>query len=91
LKGSPEQLAERCAGVLFIGLLFNSLNAFSELPSQMQGRGILYKQSGYRFYRPSAVSFSASLADMPFSSIRILIFWSVLRRRIIIIADVFSA
>jgi ATP-binding cassette subfamily G (WHITE) protein 2 (SNQ2) len=61
-------------GVLFIGLLFNSLNAFSELPSQMQGRPILYKQAGYMFYRPSAVSLSATIADIPFTSIQVLLF-----------------
>jgi ATP-binding cassette, subfamily G (WHITE), member 2, SNQ2 len=78
-------------GVLFIGLLFNSLNAFSELPSQvkyclqrtqqlrrllspqMQGRAILYKQVNFLFYRPSAVSFAGMLADIPFTSIQILV------------------
>jgi ATP-binding cassette subfamily G (WHITE) protein 2 (SNQ2) len=61
-------------GVLFLGLLFCSLNAFSELPSQMQGRSILYKQTGYRLYRPSAVSLSASIADVPFTSLNVFLF-----------------
>lgn len=41
-------------GLLFLGLLFNALTSFSELPGQMLGRPILYRQVGYRFYRPSA-------------------------------------
>lgn len=61
-------------GVLFIGLLFNSLNAFSELPSQMQGRPILYKQTNFLLYRPSAVSLAAQIADIPFSALQIFLF-----------------
>lgn len=50
-------------GVLFIAMLFNALNAFSELPTQMQGRPIMYKQVQYRFYRPGALSIAQTLAD----------------------------
>ncbi|KAK0542592.1 ATP-binding cassette transporter snq2 [Tilletia horrida] len=54
-------------GVLFIGLLFNALVAFSESPTQMGNRSILYKQQGYHFYRPSAPSLAQLTADIPFT------------------------
>ncbi len=53
-------------GLLFILLLFNSLAAFAELPTQMMGRPILAKQVSYAFYRPSALTLAQLLADLPF-------------------------
>jgi ATP-binding cassette subfamily G (WHITE) protein 2 (SNQ2) len=50
-------------GVLFIAMLFNSLQAFSELPGQMQGRPILYSQANKKFYRPGALSVAQTIAD----------------------------
>lgn len=32
----------------------DALTSFSELPSQMLGRSVLYRQNEYRFYRPAA-------------------------------------
>lgn len=61
-------------GVLFIAMLFNALNAFSELPAQMGGRNIMYKQVGYRFYRPGALAVAQTLADLPINAFKILIF-----------------
>ncbi|EPQ27618.1 uncharacterized protein PFL1_04756 [Pseudozyma flocculosa PF-1] len=61
-------------GVLFIGLLFNALTAFNELPMQMGGRPILYKQMNYAFYRPAALSLAQMLSDIPLSFLRVLIF-----------------
>jgi ATP-binding cassette subfamily G (WHITE) protein 2 (SNQ2) len=61
-------------GVLFIAMLFNALNAFSELPTQMQGRPIMYKQVQYRFYRPGALSIAQTLADLPMNALKIMIF-----------------
>lgn len=40
----------------------------------MMGRPILKKQTGYRLYRPSAVAVANTLADIPFSASRILVF-----------------
>ena len=54
-------------GLLFLGLLFNALTSFSELPSQMMGKSILFRQSGYRFFRPGAFAVAAVLADIPYS------------------------
>ncbi|KAE8190687.1 hypothetical protein CF336_g5197, partial [Tilletia laevis] len=65
-------------GLLFIGLLFNALVAFSELPTQMGNRPILYKQQGYCFYRPASLSLAQLCADIPFSFPRILIFSIIL-------------
>jgi len=61
-------------GVLFIALLFNSLTAFSELPTQMGGRPILYRQAGFGFYRPSALIISQLLADLPTGVPRVFLF-----------------
>ncbi|CAE6481297.1 unnamed protein product [Rhizoctonia solani] len=61
-------------GVIFLALLFNALNAFSELPAMMQGRPILYKQLSYRFYRGSALSVAQTITDIPLTAARILLF-----------------
>ena len=61
-------------GVLFIGLLFNALIAFNELPVQMGGRPILYKQLNYAFYRPGSLSLAQLFSDLPLSFLRTLIF-----------------
>ncbi|KAL7416336.1 putative ATP-binding cassette transporter [Mrakia frigida] len=61
-------------GTLFIAMLFNALNSFSELPSMMMGRPILYKQTNYKFYRPGAFAIAAAYSEIPFTLPRILIF-----------------
>ncbi|CAE6423760.1 unnamed protein product [Rhizoctonia solani] len=61
-------------GAMFNALLFNAFNAFSELPTMMGGRPILYKQLSYRFYRASALSVAQTITDIPLSSIRVLLF-----------------
>ncbi|ORY35845.1 ABC-2 type transporter-domain-containing protein [Naematelia encephala] len=65
-------------GLLFLGLLFNALTSFSELPGQMMGRPILYRQVGYRFYRPAAYAVAAVAADVPFNASNIFIFSIIL-------------
>lgn len=65
-------------GLLFIGLLFNALTSFSELPGQMMGRPILYRQVGYRFYRPSAFAIAAVAADVPYNASNIFLFSIIL-------------
>ncbi|ETS61335.1 hypothetical protein PaG_04356 [Moesziomyces aphidis] len=65
-------------GVLFIGLLFNALTAFNELPTQMGGRPVLYKQMNYAFYRPSALSLAQLFADIPLSISKIILFSIIL-------------
>ncbi|PWN34157.1 putative ATP-binding multidrug cassette transport protein [Meira miltonrushii] len=61
-------------GALFIMLLFSSLTAFAEMPTQMLGRPILARQAGYAFYRPAAQLIASLIADMPFGIPRSTIF-----------------
>ncbi|KAI0273384.1 pleiotropic drug resistance ABC transporter [Gloeopeniophorella convolvens] len=62
------------ASVIFTALLVSSFDTFVEMPMQMMGRPIIKKQTGYGFYRPAAVQVANTLADMPFSSVRILLY-----------------
>jgi len=55
-------------------MLFNALNSFSELPSMMMGRPILYKQTNYKFFRPGAYALASAYSEIPFTLPRILLF-----------------
>ena len=55
-------------------MLTTCLDAFVEIPTQMLGRPILHRQTGYGLYRPSAIAIGNTLADIPFSGVRILVF-----------------
>jgi ABC-type multidrug transport system ATPase subunit/ABC-type multidrug transport system permease subunit len=61
-------------GVLFIALLFNAFNAFSELPGVMLGRPIVNKHRAFTFHRPSALWVAQIGVDLLFSAAQILIF-----------------
>lgn len=61
-------------GVLFISLLFNAFNAFSELPNTMLGRPLVNKHRAYTFHRPSALWIAQILVDMLFSTVQITLF-----------------
>ena len=61
-------------GVLFISLLFNAFQAFSELASTMIGRPIVNKHRAYTFHRPSALWLAQILVDLAFSSVQIFVF-----------------
>ncbi|KAF5375215.1 hypothetical protein D9758_000491 [Tetrapyrgos nigripes] len=61
-------------GLIFVALLTTCLDAFGEMPMQMVGRPILRKQTSYSLYRPSAIAVANTIADLPFSFARILIF-----------------
>lgn len=61
-------------GVLFIALLFNAFNAFSELPGVMLGRPIVNKHRAFTFHRPSALWVAQIGVDLLFSSAQILVF-----------------
>ncbi|THG96948.1 hypothetical protein EW026_g4983 [Hermanssonia centrifuga] len=60
--------------VIFAALLTCCLDTFGELPAQMLGRPILKKQTSYSLYRPAAIVIANTLADMPFSIIRIFVY-----------------
>ena len=62
-----------------IAMLLNCLNAFVEMPLMMLGRPILYKHTDFKFFRPSALPLANTLADIPFSFSRILIFNIIVR------------
>ncbi|KAI2628522.1 ABC-2 type transporter-domain-containing protein [Hypoxylon sp. NC1633] len=61
-------------GLLFISLLFNAFQAFSELGSTMTGRPIVNKHKAYAFHRPSALWIAQIFVDTAFSASQILIF-----------------
>jgi ATP-binding cassette subfamily G (WHITE) protein 2 (SNQ2) len=61
-------------GVLFISLLFNAFQAFSELPAVMMGRPIINKHRAFTFHRPSALWLAQIGVDLLFSSVQIFVF-----------------
>ncbi|KAK4052255.1 ATP-binding cassette transporter snq2 [Microbotryomycetes sp. JL221] len=61
-------------GVIFIATLFNSFQAFNELPTQMMGRPIMFKHANFAFHRPGALSLAATVADAPWFLVQILLF-----------------
>ncbi|KAG4221694.1 hypothetical protein PC116_g29830, partial [Phytophthora cactorum] len=65
-------------GLLFISLLFNAFEAFSELGSTMMGRPIVNKHKAYTFHRPSALWIAQIFVDTAFSATRILVFSIIL-------------
>lgn len=52
--------------------------AFTELPSQMQGRPIVWKHKSWALYRPAATTLAATLADLPINCLSIFLFSVVL-------------
>ncbi|EED77030.1 predicted protein, partial [Postia placenta Mad-698-R] len=44
------------------------------MPTQMLGRPIIKKQTGYSLYRPSAIAIANTLADIPFSAVKVFIY-----------------
>jgi ATP-binding cassette subfamily G (WHITE) protein 2 (SNQ2) len=61
-------------GVLFIALLFNAFQAFSELASTMLGRPIINKHRAFTFHRPSALWIAQIGVDLLFSTAQIFVF-----------------
>ncbi|KIW79613.1 hypothetical protein Z517_06225 [Fonsecaea pedrosoi CBS 271.37] len=61
-------------GVLFMALLFNAFQAFSELASTMLGRPIVNKHRAYTFHRPSALWLAQIVVDLAFASVQIFVF-----------------
>ncbi|KAI8460557.1 ABC-2 type transporter-domain-containing protein [Phakopsora pachyrhizi] len=65
-------------GAIFIGLLFNTFMTFSDLPKVMLGRPIVWRQTGFRFYRPGARSLASVFADVPFQFSKVFVFCMIL-------------
>ncbi|KAF2742194.1 ABC transporter CDR4 [Sporormia fimetaria CBS 119925] len=61
-------------GVLFIALLFNAFQAFSELASTMMGRPIINKHRAFTFHRPSALWIAQIGVDLLFATVQIFVF-----------------
>ncbi|KFH46369.1 ABC transporter G family member-like protein [Hapsidospora chrysogenum ATCC 11550] len=72
--GKTSASAFSKGGVLFISLLFNAFQAFSELASTMTGRAILNKHKAYAFHRPSALWIGQIIVDQAFAASEIMIF-----------------
>jgi ATP-binding cassette, subfamily G (WHITE), member 2, SNQ2 len=72
--GQTSASAFSKGGLLFISLLFNAFEAFSELASTMTGRAIVNKHKAYAFHRPSALWIAQIFVDTAFSATRILVF-----------------
>ncbi|KAI1326733.1 ABC-2 type transporter [Xylariaceae sp. FL0255] len=71
---STSSAAFSKGGLLFISLLFNAFQAFSELGSTMTGRPIVNKHKAYAFHRPSALWIAQIFVDTAFSAVQILVF-----------------
>ncbi|KAI1651187.1 ABC-2 type transporter-domain-containing protein [Daldinia loculata] len=76
--GQTSASAFSKGGLLFIALLFNAFEAFSELGSTMMGRPIVNKHKAYTFHRPSALWIAQIFVDTAFSAARILVFSIIL-------------
>ncbi|PHH68595.1 hypothetical protein CDD83_6032 [Cordyceps sp. RAO-2017] len=61
-------------GLLFIALLFNAFQAFSELAGTLLGRAVLGKHRAYAFHRPSALWIAQIVVDQAFAASEILLF-----------------
>ncbi|ORY61605.1 ABC-2 type transporter-domain-containing protein [Pseudomassariella vexata] len=72
--GQTSASAFSKGGLLFIALLFNAFEAFSELASTMMGRAIVNKHKAYAFHRPSALWIAQIFVDTAFSAARIMVF-----------------
>ncbi|GAA6001205.1 uncharacterized protein JCM10292_006956 [Rhodotorula paludigena] len=70
--------AFRRGGGIFLGVIFNGFQAFTELPSQMTGRPITWKHKSFALYRPAATTVAAQLADVPINMAAIFVFALVL-------------
>ncbi|KAI0178681.1 ABC-2 type transporter-domain-containing protein [Hypoxylon sp. FL1284] len=72
--GETSASAFSKGGLLFVSLLFNAFQAFSELGSTMTGRPIVNKHKAYTFHRPSALWIAQIFVDTAFSAVQILVF-----------------
>ena len=72
--GKTSASAFSKGGLLFIALLFNAFQAFSELAGTMLGRAIVNKHKAYAFHRPSALWIGQILVDQAFAAVEIMMF-----------------
>ncbi|CAM1502427.1 Fc.00g044110.m01.CDS01 [Cosmosporella sp. VM-42] len=72
--GKTSASAFSKGGLLFIALLFNAFQAFSELAGTMTGRAIVNKHKAYAFHRPSALWIAQIFVDQAFAATEIMVF-----------------
>ncbi|KAK7911559.1 bmr1-like protein [Apiospora marii] len=72
--GQTSASAFSKGGLLFVALLFNAFEAFSELASVMLGRAIVNKHKAYAFHRPSSLWIAQIFVDTAFSAARVMLF-----------------
>lgn len=61
-------------GVMFVALLYNAFQAFSELGGVMMGRAVVNKHKAYAFHRPSALWIAQIIVDQAFAASQIMLF-----------------
>ncbi|KAH9914745.1 uncharacterized protein B0H18DRAFT_1125328 [Fomitopsis serialis] len=66
------------SSVIWTTLLTSCLMAFSELPVIMFFRPIYEKQMSYGLHRPGALPLANTLADMPFSAVRLFLYTMII-------------
>ena len=72
--GKTSASAFSKGGLLFVALLFNAFQAFSELAGTMMGRAIVNKHKAYAFHRPSALWIGQIIVDQAFAATEIMVF-----------------
>ncbi|KAK1759774.1 ABC-2 type transporter-domain-containing protein [Echria macrotheca] len=72
--GQTSASAFSKGGLMFISLLFNAFQAFSELAGTMVGRPIINKHKAYAFHRPSALWIAQIIVDQAFAATQIMVF-----------------
>ncbi|KAK5661891.1 hypothetical protein OQA88_10000 [Cercophora sp. LCS_1] len=72
--GKTSASAFSKGGLMFIALLFNAFQAFSELAGTMVGRPIVNKHKAYAFHRPSALWIAQIIVDQAFAASQIMVF-----------------
>lgn len=72
--GDTSASAFSKGGVLFLSILFNAFQAFSEMASTMMGRAVVNKHKAYAFHRPSALWIGQIVVDQAFAATEIMVF-----------------
>ncbi|KAK4183582.1 putative ATP-binding transporter [Podospora australis] len=72
--GKTSASAFSKGGLMFIALLHNAFQSFSELAGTMLGRAVVNKHRAYAFHRPSALWIANILVDQVFASTQVFAF-----------------
>ena len=72
--GQTSASAFSKGGLMFVALLFNAFQAFSELAGSLLGRPIVNKHKAYAFHRPSALWIAQICVDQAFAASQIMMF-----------------